>query len=81
MQLKTKNATLQPIATRIKNCVLIQRKRGEMTAPLFSFGSGSQTRVRYREPNLVSPAANVPLRPKGKKGTHTSNSSAILTCG
>ena len=26
MQLKTKNATLQPIATRIKNCVLIQKK-------------------------------------------------------
>lgn len=26
MQLKTKNATLHPIATRIKNCVLIQKE-------------------------------------------------------
>ena len=25
MQLKTKNATLQPIATRIKNCVIIHK--------------------------------------------------------
>ena len=37
MQLKTKNATLQPIAIRIKNCVIIQDKLTDFDKKSVSF--------------------------------------------
>ena len=43
MQLKTKNATLQPIATRIKNCVLIQKKTASERFAVFLITQFSKT--------------------------------------